>query len=114
MIYNIICEDIESNSIELWNTFKNRVINEGDGTYYNNTYYMAFINNQPVAVYINQKKIMHIVILNKSNNQDEYILDTFKGLKYFDNIMALPKEIIDLSSNKKDFFNKNFKTIEIE
>lgn len=113
MIYNLICEDIENKSMELWNTLKNRVINEGDGTYYNNTYYMSFINSQPVAVYINQKKIIHIILLNKSKNQEEYILNAFKGFKYFDSISALPKEIIDLSRNKKDFINNEFKTIEI-
>lgn len=111
MIYNLECKNIETKNLELWNTLKNRVINEGDGTYYKNHYYLAFINNNPIAVYINNKNIIHVIMLEKSKTQGEYILDAFKGFKYFDTITGTPKEIIDLAQNKEDFLNKNFEEL---
>lgn len=108
MIYNIIGENIKMDDLRI--VLFNKVIRETDGTYYFNRYYLAFINNNPIAVYINQKKYIHLVQLEKSCTQTEYLFKKDK-LKYFDTIISTPKEIIDLSRNKEDFLNQNIKEI---
>lgn len=103
---NILIKEVNNdNEFDLSKTIINKIMCDENKEYYRNAYYLFCINNNLVAGYVNQKKIIHIVLLDKSSYKTEFILKDGQ-LKNFDTIYISKKKIIDMAINKELFFNK--------
>jgi spore coat protein CotF len=114
MINVIIKEVNKENKVDLQNTIVSKIMCDENKEYYTNRYYMFLFNGNPVVAFINQKRIIHIILMEKSQQQSEFILKDGQ-LKYYDAIWATPKELINKAINNDLFFNQSkIENIEIK
>lgn len=113
MLKNIIINGYDYNKMK--DIFQEKIINNGNDSFYSNTYYLCLFNNNPIAVYRNTKGYFHIIMLEKRKFQDDYLLGK-NELKFSKSLWRTTKEIIDNAHNKDEYveFAEGLKTNDIK
>lgn len=100
-MYNLKFDNTKEGYNNLALNINNKLLRDEEGHLLKNKMFLCFLNNNPCSVYINTRNIIHIIMIEKSRTQTEFILKSSrKGivdyiLKPYNTIEATPKNIMD-------------------